>query len=277
MSMTRQSSKSADPFARWARWAFICAALLSAGARPSPADSAAPLEQLLHRSEKSVERFWQQFADVSCNETVIQLKLGKSGKVIYQREALFDYLVMLELHSDGIGVTESRQAKRESAKGENVPLLVTNGFATMLLVFHPYYQNSFEFDSLPDEVVNGKSLKRIHFRHVKGTRSPSALQLRGREYPLDLEGTAWIDPESATISRIESGLESSLEDVGLRTLHCDVRYAPISFSTSKEEYWLPTTAEIEAETTRQHWRNLHRFSDYKRFSTDAHEEVAKKP
>ena len=40
------------------------------------------------------------------------------------------------------------------------------------------------------------------------------------------------------------------------------------------------TADIDSalvETTRQHWRNLHRFTDYKRFSTDAHEEVAKKP
>jgi len=33
------------------------------------------------------------------------------------------------------------------------------------------------------------------------------------------------------------------------------------------------TATIEVETTRQHWRNTHRFSDYKRFSVSTQESV----
>jgi hypothetical protein len=268
---------SARCAARFALRAGLCVALLLGGAPSFAASSAAPIEQLLQRSEKFVKRFWQQFADVTCNEAVIQAKLGKNNKVTYQREAIFDYLVFLDLQSDGIGVTESRQAKRASGKGENVPLLVTNGFSTMLLIFHPYYQNSFEFEPLADEVVDGKTLQRVHFRHVKGTRSPSVLQLRGRDYPLDFEGTAWLDPESGAIVRIESGLEASMEDVGLRAFHSDVRYAPVRFSTSTEQYWLPITAEIEAETPRQHWRNIHRFTDYKLFSADAHEEERKQP
>jgi hypothetical protein len=239
------------------------------------ADSAAPLDQLLHRSERFAERFWQRFPDVTCNETVIQAKLGKNGKVTYQREALFDYLVFLDLQSDGIGVTESRQAKREPGKDPKVPLLVTNGFSTMVLIFHSYYQNSFEFESQPDDAAGGKTLQRIHFRHVKGTRSPSVLQLRGRDYPLDLEGTAWFDPEAGAIVRIESVLEAPMDDVGLRVFRSDVHYSPVRFSASTEIFWLPAAAEIEAETPRQHWRNIHHFTDYKLFSTDAHEKEKK--
>ena len=264
-------------FTRLALLAAACAAGWLAPSRAVAADPEIPLETLLQRSEKFVERFWQQFSDVTCDEAVTQARLGKNGKLTYQREALFDYLVLLDLQSDGIGVTESRQTKRQSGNKENVPLLVTNGFSTMLLIFHRYYSNSFEFSTLPDEVVGGRTLRRVHFQHVKGTRSPSVLQLRGRDYPLDLQGTAWIDAPSGSIVRIEAGLLASMEDVGLRALHSDVQYAPVRFSSASDEYWLPTAAEIEAETPRQHWRNIHRFTDYKLFSTEAREAPKPQP
>jgi hypothetical protein len=50
------------------------------------------------------------------------------------------------------------------------------------------------------------------------TRSTAVLLLRGREYPLDLEGLAWFDPQSGAIAKISAGLETSMEDVGLREL-----------------------------------------------------------
>jgi hypothetical protein len=36
---------------------------------------------------------------------------------------------------------------------------------------------------------------------------------------------------------------------------------------------MPNEASIEVETKRQHWRNTHRFTDYKRFSVDTAEAV----
>ena len=50
------------------------------------------------------------------------------------------------------------------------------------------------------------------------TRSTAVLLLRGREYPLDLEGLAWFDPQSGALTKISAGLETSMEDVGLREL-----------------------------------------------------------
>ena len=35
---------------------------------------------------------------------------------------------------------------------------------------------------------------------IPGTRSPAALALRGREYPLELSGSAWIDPQTGVIA-----------------------------------------------------------------------------
>jgi hypothetical protein len=35
---------------------------------------------------------------------------------------------------------------------------------------------------------------------------------------------------------------------------------------------MPVSATIDVETPRQHWRNVHRFTQYKRFSATIHVE-----
>ena len=249
----------------------LCASPLRASA------GATPLLEVLGRTGRSVEQFWGRFPEVTCQESVLQTKLEKSGRIIYQQETQFDYLVMAETSSEDLAVAESRQVKRQTGKEKHLPLLVTNGFSMMMLVFHPFYQGSFEFSPPVDDVLDGKPVLRIDFQHLKGRRSPSVLQLRGRNYPLDWKGTAWIDTQTWSIRRIVAGLAEPMEDVGLRTLHCDVQYAPVHFSTSTDVYWLPQVAEIEAETLRQHWRNVHHFSDYRRFSTDVKEQQKDQP
>ncbi|HEY6073929.1 MAG TPA: hypothetical protein VIV15_11185, partial [Anaerolineales bacterium] len=96
------------------------------------------------------------------------------------------------------------------------------------------------------------------------------------EYPLELEGTAWIEPESGAITRIQAGIGAGMEDVGLRRLNSRVEYAGVFHDPGKS--WLfPTVATIEVETPRQYWRNTHRFTDYKRFQVSTEETVASKP
>ena len=83
-------------------------------------------------------------------------------------------------------------------------MLVTNGVATVLLVFHPYYRDSFNFEALPEELIDGRPAIPVHFSHITGRRTPAALALRGREYPLELEGTAWLDKQSGEVVKVEA-------------------------------------------------------------------------
>jgi hypothetical protein len=93
---------------------------------------------------------------------------------------------------------------------------------------------------------------------------------------LDLAGMAWIDPDTGAIAKITAGVESgTMEDVGMKSLRSEVEFAPIRFGANEPPHWFPSTATVEVETPRQHWRNLHRFSDYKRFSVTTEEQVAK--
>lgn len=238
---------------------------------------AASLDDLLDRTSKKVSDFVIQFSDVKCIEQVHQEKLGIDGKVELKQDSTYDYLVILTNPGGELSLDESRlavQAAKPDKKSRS--MLVTNGFATLFLIFHPYYLHSFLFKAAGNEVIDGQPLSRIDFQHVKGTRSPAVLALRGKEYPLEISGSAWIDPASGAIVRIDVGVGSSMEDVGLKTLTSQIEYAAVPFRDLKETFWFPARASVEVETPKQHWRNIHRFSDYKKFSVSTEEQVANK-
>jgi hypothetical protein len=159
-------------------------------------------------------------------------------------------------------IQESRQKQRSSKHASNVPLLVTNGFATLALVLHPSYQSAFEFSTPENETVNKQRLIKINFRHLKGRRSPTVLMLRGHEYPLEMRGVAWIDPATASIVRIQAELQEDMSDLGLHTLMTEEGYAPTRVQGFSAPMWLPATATIELTTPTKRWRNVHRFTKY---------------
>ena len=244
----------------------------------SPYSVAAGDGDLLSRVQNQVSNYLEQFSEVKCTEKVNQEKLTARGKVELHRDSTFDYLVILTNAGGEVSLDESRLAIGETAKTDKKsrPLLVSNGFATLFLIFHPYYAESFRFTADGVDTLNGHSFQKVSFQHVRGTRSPAALSLRGREYPLELSGTAWIEPQTAMIAKIEMTVGSSMEDVGLKALRSEVMYAPVVFRDVPATYWFPSRATVEVETQRQHWRNTHVFSDYKRFALSTEEQVASK-
>jgi hypothetical protein len=249
--------------------------LVCVAARPARA-AGDPLEELLRRTSEQVTSYLDRISEVSCNERVTQEKLGDSGKTVEKEESAFNYLILLSSSNGELNLVESRLVDEgKLAKKLQRPLLVSNGFATLFLVFHPYYAAGFKFAVAGEETVNGRLLAKVHFEHVPGTRTPAAMAVGGREFPLDLSGTAWIDLETGIIARIVAGIETGMEDVGLRTLRSEVEYAPVTFHNPPDTYWLPSQATIEVETRHQHWRNMHRFSDYKRFSVNTKEQQAR--
>lgn len=238
-----------------------------------------PLDDLLSRTSTQVTAFLDQFSQVACTEHVTQVKFGKENKIESRAESSYDYLVILVNVGGEVTLDESRLAVAASAsdrktKNQTKPLLISNGFATLFLIFHPSYSAGFRFSSGGEEVVDGRRLARIHFAQVHNTRALVALALRGREYPLELSGTAWVDPQTGMISRISAAVENGTEDIGLKALRVDVEYAPVGFHGIEVAYWYPAEAQVEVETPRQHWRNTHRFTDYKRFSVDTKQQVA---
>jgi hypothetical protein len=225
--------------------------------------AAVPLERLLDETGARVGTFWEQVGSVSCLESVWQAKYNQDRKVISQKRESYLYLMLLQMSGDRLTAEESRELQGKAARQSAQPLLSTGGFSVLTLIFHPHYQGGFVFRDLPPG-PGGERL--VAFEALPGAPSPSAIVLKDREYPIAWKGTAAIDPETGMVRRIQAELAAPMEDVGLRALNADVRYEPVAFKNPPDNFWLPRSATVEAMTRKQHWRNVHQFSEYKRFS-----------
>ncbi len=234
---------------------------------PAGADPAflARANDTLLRSRKLIDKFFEQTANVVCNEDVAQTMVGKNGKPMYREESVFEYQLQSKTRGGSLKLVESRETRKEAFRDANKTLLITNGFASMLLVLHQDFEPSYTFQPVSEEVIDGRDLVKIHFKPVPGSSSPAAIQLRGRNYPLPLAGDIWIERETGSVVKLVSSLETGLDDLGLHELRSEIHYAIVQFHDPEEAYWMPSSAVIDVETPKQHWRNVHRFTSYKRF------------
>jgi hypothetical protein len=257
--------------------AFLC--LLMCVARPANAQAppkTPALPVLLEQLGRTVEVFREQFPAVACTEKISQVKLGSKGEVVQRQESQSDYLIFMKILNNDLLVEESRIQKSRAQKGNSTPLLVTNGFATLILIFHPIYQDCFQFSQVSEEMMDGRRVVHLRFQHIPGTRSTAALRIGTRDEPLALQGSAWIEPDNSAVVRITAELSAPLTERGLHTFNADVHYAPVRFASAAGAFWLPSSATIEVGTRLQHWRNTHWFTDYRRFSVSSESVIQKK-
>jgi hypothetical protein len=239
---------------------------------------ASPEMEAILRARKSVEKFFEQTGNVVCTENVTQAVVGKNGKANYREESVFDYQLQSNFGSGSLKLVETRDTRKAAFRDSARTLLITNGFTSMLLIIHPNYEASYTFEPDGQETADGVTFVRIRFKAVPGASSPAALQLRGQNYPIPLSGTIWIEPQSGAVAKLAADMDSSLSDLGLQGMRSEIHYATVHFHDPDESYWMPVSATIDVETPRQHWRNIHRFTGYKRFrATIQVEELETKP
>ena len=279
--MKFRSSRSNSFFALLRLFAALlaCAALLRAQ-EPPPAQSrvlpdasaSAPdpafitrANATIVRSRKLVDSFFEQTSNVVCTEEVSQMLVGRNNKPLYHEDSVFEYQLQTSNHTGSLRLTESREARKTAFRDPSKTLLITNGFASILLVLHAKYESSYVFEPISEETIDGHTVLKVHFKAIPGTSSPAAVQLLGRNYPLQLKGDIWIDEESGAVGKLISSLDGSLADLGLHDLRSEIHYSVVQFHDPEESYWMPASAVIDVETPKQHWRNVHRFTDYRRF------------
>ena len=233
---------------------------------------------LLQRTGDQMSEYVEKFSDVRCIEKVVQEKFKNDGndKVDLKEESTYDYLVILSNNGGELSLSESRLPVREAkADRKNRSMLVSNGFATLFLMFHPLYANSFEFSELEKKwsMASGRPRSSSGIFTARALRPHlhcAAGSIRW-SFPAPRGLTRRLQPR-----RISAGIDNTLADVGLNTLQTEVEFAPFSFHDPEKTYWFPPRAVVEVETPRQHWRNTHEFTNYKRFSVSTEEQVATK-
>jgi hypothetical protein len=241
----------------------------------TPADDASSSDSMasLALARKRIQEYFDKFSDVICKESVTQLVLNGSGRTIYRENSAYDYQFQASGQSGTLKFNETRESRSPAFRDPARTLLVTTGFASLLLVAHPMYATSYTFEPDGNEMIEGVSYARIRFTPIQGASSPAALRLRGRNYPLPMSGALWIDPQSGAIVKLEANVDSGLTDLGLAAMHSEVHYALHQFHTPEESMWIPDSATIDVESPHQHWRNLHHFTEAKRFNVNIQQDI----
>jgi hypothetical protein len=242
---------------------------------PTPPKNNSAAMETLERARLSVDKFFESSSNVVCAESITQSIVGRQGKAAYREESRYTYQVETTSASGAIKLKEFREARKVAFRDPARTLLVTNGFASLLLIVHSTYEASYQFEPGEEQTIDGTVLQEIRFKPIPGGASPAALQLRGKSYPLPLSGSVWIDKQSGAITRLTAAVDSSLKDLGLQGMSSDIHYSLIQFHDPEEAYWMPASAVIDVETPLQHWRNVHRFAAYRRFKATIEVEMGK--
>jgi len=263
MSAHRTSAVSRLIVASLCAAAALLASLITAPV--ASAQAAGGFQDLLAKTRARVDQFSQQFSYLRYDDDVVEAKLKNSDKVAYKQEIIFDSLVRVSFDEGKLRVDEQRLVAKPPRRVERRPLLETFGFSTLEMIFHPYYESSFRFADAGSDAQQGKMLEKVTFQHVPNTPSPVLYQTLGPDRPLDVSGTAWIDPATGGIYRIDATISSGIGDAGIKSIEASVVFQPIVLQDEREPELLPVTATINLETPRQHWRNVHRYSDYRKY------------
>jgi hypothetical protein len=285
MSMARALSSRGGPVALMLLAGVLgCSSLAHAQmARPQAEDSEAKAANdadfqqrantTLLNARKLIDGFFDTAANAVCKENVSQMMIGKNNKPYYREDAVYEYQLLASNRNGSLRLKENREVKKASFRDPYKSLLITIGFTNMLLVLHENYEASYAFEPVLEEQLDGQTLVKFQFRPIAGGASPAVIQLSGRNYPLQLRGNLWIDEASGAVVKLTSSLDGGLDDLGLHDLRSEVHYAYLQFHDPEEAYWLPASAVIDVETPRQHWRNVHRFSEYRRFRSTVRVEM----
>jgi hypothetical protein len=146
--------------------------------------------------------------------------------------------------------------------------LKTSGFPTLLFLFHPAFEDRFEFDPPAPTSEFGGGIVRIGFRSKLDRPAMAALKLKGRTYPIHWKGSAWVDEGTGAVVQIAADLAdpAEVEGLGIKELRADVGYSPTKLGSPPRWVTLPSRAHITLSTARQRWENVHEFTSYRVFS-----------
>ena len=223
----------------------------------------------LSRARSAVEKLFERSGNMVCTEKVTQSILDPYGKPNYEEHSLFNYRFEADSGGKSFRYVETRERLQAPYRDTGRTLVLTDGFGNLLLILHPAYAANYKFEYAGDENVGGVSTVRFRFTSLSGASTPIMLRVGEQNYSVALDGTVWIEAGSGNVVKVSAFSGSSMTELGIRKISSEVQYARTEFNDPQESYWMPDSATIEVETARRHWRNIHKFSEYKRLPAAA--------
>jgi hypothetical protein len=265
-----------------------------------PAQDQTQLAMILEHSGKNVDVEFRNFRDLVAKEIVSEIRANPttdpSGQPfihpnepnLFQDE--YSYFIVREGTLVETRIREYRRDRygRDGAKPSTLPgmTFLSANFASSLLYFSSDLQRQERFHYLGEQHVGVRTAYLVAFAQVPGVATV-AIPMRmtnGEKSNWLVQGIAWIDKSTFEILQMRTDLlarHDLLPTCGQSQdqLHTLIQFAPAQPKGVSDVMWLPTEADVHetlddcknpVQQIQQIARNVHHFSEYRRYE---HEEA----
>jgi VWFA-related protein len=241
-----------------------------------PAESQEPLASILQQVGASVANFFDRFPNITCREAVTEQRLDSPGAGHDQVYQDFRYLAVASGDRRNLGFEEYRtdnKGRTVQRKGLDSGYVITQGFVSTPLYFHPSYQQESDFRYLGRELIGKRMTEVVAFAQKPGTRLREMFSIYGKSELLLGQGVVWIDPADGQIVWMLKGLRSPALDIGLESQVTQVTFGEVHFKSLSLPLWLPREVKVETRLSGVTYRNTHFYSEFKQFAVETGEET----
>ena len=242
-----------------------------------PATDQAPLPAILAAVGKNVSDLFANIPNICSVEKVHQEILKRDGKAASTQEHKYRYLLLTPNQRWGPTIDEYRADSQGQVTPQMEPsdtYMLTSGFVSAPLIFHPAYQSGSSFRLLGRQKVKGLDTFVIAY-----AQEPAKTRFSGR-FMMGSEGTttytqgiAWIDAESYQITRISTDLLTPLPQVKLMKETTEINFNQVHFKRPPLAFWLPDVVTVTLDWNGKILRNQHAYSDFLLSNVDSTQRI----
>ena len=176
-----------------------------------------------------------------------------------------------------MGLQEFRtdlKGQQTTPAGLDSGLMLTSGFASASVLFHPAYHSGATFRYLGTQSVKGRQCHVVAFaQKPEKAKSVERFNSNGEAVLVLHQGLAWIDKDSYKITRLRTDLLKPQAQVRLLRETTEINYDPVEFKQAGQVAWLPSEVAVTVQWWGRTFRNVHTYSDFKLFNTQTKDKV----
>jgi tetratricopeptide (TPR) repeat protein len=244
-----------------------------------PAANQQQLLDILTAVGKNVAELFNSLPNVCAIEKVRQESLDGKGKERTAQDSKYRYLALIPDRPTGPSVDEYR-ADVSGRFGVRLDLsesgMLTEGFISAPLVFHPAYQAGGTFELLGSQAVEGRKLYVIAYAQDPAKTALFGTFTFGNTTKTTYkQGLAWINAENYQVVHMTSDLLEPLPLVRLKKETTDIYFSEIQFKRLNHKLWLPAAVTVTLEWNGRSYRNQHAYSEFLVSNVDETQKIGK--
>jgi len=236
----------------------------------SPATGQDELLPILKRLGDNAESFVRNIPNTASREEIEQQTLDSESDFVTQE---FRYLVLAEPGALAAQLNEFRQDSKGHTVEEQGTMrgspIVTRGFVSLPLVFHPQHQGGSGFRLVGRQAIAQHEAYVIAFAQHSVTPLSIRMNTTGSWATFLIQGVAWVDTGTCQILRMKTWLLPGQTKIADVTTTVD--FGEVHFKQNSLAFWLPRDVVVGVVWKGKLYTNHHHYSGYRFFSVEAGE------